>query len=115
MSWGIWLIKSWIKKFSDSKIIDISLEDIHHKEKKDKPSGTALRLKMSFPKGVQKKVKISSIRKGREFGTHRIYFKAPEETVLLEHQALNRKLFARSALNAFKMAHYATNWFVWNR
>ena len=102
MSWGIWLLRNWIKSFSDLKTVDIVLEDIHHKNKKDKPSGTALKLKAGFSKSVQRKLKILSLRKGHEFGTHRIWFKAPEETVLLEHRALNRKLFARGALNALK-------------
>lgn len=101
MSWGIWQIKKWINNMSE-QVPDTLLEDIHHKNKKDKPSGTALKLQRSFPSFVQKKLKIKSIRKGREFGTHRIYFKGEEEVVLLEHKVLSRRLFAGGALRALK-------------
>ena len=101
MSWGIWQIKSWIHNLS-RYTSDILLEDIHHKNKKDKPSGTALKLQKNFPPFAQKKLKIKSIRKGREFGTHRIVFKGSEELVVLEHKALSRRLFAGGALKALK-------------
>lgn len=101
MSWGIWQIKRWISSLSrqDYKIL---LEDIHHKNKKDKPSGTALKLQRHFPAFAQKKLKVKSIRKGKEFGTHRIYFKSSQERVLIEHKALDRQLFAEGALKALQ-------------
>ncbi len=101
MSWGIWQIKNWIKSVS-GPIDNILLEDIHHKNKKDKPSGTALKLQKNFPVSMGKRLKIKSVRKGKEFGTHRILFKSPEEVVLLEHKALSRHLFAGGALQALK-------------
>ena len=101
MSWGIWQIKKWINNVSE-QASDILLEDIHHKNKKDKPSGTALKLQKNFPSFAQKKLKVKSLRKGREFGTHRIYFKGSEEVILLEHRALSRGLFAGGALRALK-------------
>jgi len=101
MSWGIWQIKSWIRNLS-RYTSDILLEDIHHKNKKDKPSGTALKLQRNFPSFAQRKLKIKSIRKGREFGTHRIVFRGPEELVVLEHKALSRCLFAGGALRALQ-------------
>jgi len=102
MSWGIWQIKNWVRNCSGLKTVNIFLEDIHHQKKKDKPSGTSLKLKSAFSKVIQRKIKITSLRKGQELGTHRIYFKGPEEVIMLEHRALNRKLFARGALNALK-------------
>ena len=101
MSWGIWQIKQWIKALS-AQDYNILLEDIHHKNKKDKPSGTALKLQKQFPAFAKKKLRIVSLRKGREFGTHRIVFKGSQEQVLLEHKALNRQLFAGGALKALK-------------
>ena len=101
MSWGIWFIKQALKNFSEDSI-NLLLEDIHHKNKKDKPSGTALKLKNNLPLFAQKKLQIDSIRKGRVFGTHRFYFKGLEEQVLFEHKALDRKLFARGSLKALR-------------
>ncbi|MDE0120081.1 MAG: hypothetical protein OXM55_08770 [Bdellovibrionales bacterium] len=101
MSWGIWQIKQWIRTLSVPNY-DLLLEDIHHKDKKDKPSGTALKLEKQFPAVARKKLKVISFRKGREFGTHRLIFKGPQEQVLLEHKALSRQLFAEGALKALK-------------
>ena len=105
MSWGIWFIRQALRNFSEDSI-ELLLEDIHHKNKKDRPSGTALKLKSTLPNFAQKKLRIESIRKGRVFGTHRFYFKGPEEQVLFEHKALDRKLFARGSLKALKWLIY---------
>ena len=101
MSWGIWQMKRWISSVSKQNY-KILLEDIHHKNKKDKPSGTALKLQKHFPTFAQKLLKVKSIRKGREFGTHRVYFKSSQEQVLIEHKALDRQLFAEGALKALQ-------------
>ena len=99
MSGGVFLFSQWLKTlFYQSP--KIQLEDIHHKNKKDKPSGTAIRLKNSLPSFLQKRLKLISVRKGREFGTHRLTLKTKEEVLVLEHRALNRDLFAKGALQA---------------
>lgn len=99
MSGGIFLLTQWLANLFNEKV-QILIEDIHHKGKKDKPSGTALRLGRHLPSFLRKKVKIKSVRKGKEFGTHRILVKGSEEVLLLEHRALNRELFAKGALQA---------------
>lgn len=101
MSWGIWQIKKWIETLSNPPL-NIVLQDIHHKNKKDKPSGTALKLKRHFAPSIKNRLKVVSYRRGQEFGTHRLLFKADEEQVLLEHVALSRKLFAGGALKALR-------------
>ena len=102
MSWGIWLVKNWVKTLSPPSSFQILLEDIHHKNKKDQPSGTALSLKASFPPSLKKKVEVTSERRGREFGTHRIILRGEEEEILLQHKAFNRQVFAKGALRALK-------------
>ena len=102
MSWGIWRIKHWIQEVLGKEAEKVLLKDIHHKNKKDKPSGTALKLKKHFSQAVQKKLKIKSFRIGDEFGTHQIIFQNPDEIVSLEHKALSRNLFAGGALKALK-------------
>ena len=102
MSWGVWLTKNWIKSLIPPSSFQILLEDIHHKHKKDRPSGTALSLKASFSPSLRKKVRVTSQRRGREFGTHRIILKGAEEEILLQHRAFNRQVFAKGALKALK-------------
>ena len=99
MSGGIFLLSQWAKDLFNEQV-QVLIEDIHHKKKKDKPSGTALKLEKSLPQFLKKKTKIKSFRKGKEFGTHRLLIKSSEEILLLEHKALNRELFAKGALQA---------------
>ena len=94
--------------------------EIHHKRKKDHPSGTALMLgkgiavgkkknlynlmgkkflnKKSFPYG--KKINFNSLRKGSVVGKHEVSFSSGKETVTLNHEAFDRALFAEGALLA---------------
>ncbi|WP_316358040.1 4-hydroxy-tetrahydrodipicolinate reductase [Candidatus Neptunichlamydia sp. REUL1] len=67
--------------------------ETHHVEKKDAPSGTALRL-MEEIEGL----KFTSIRRGEEVGTHQIMFHSQGESVELTHRAHDRKVFARGAI-----------------
>lgn len=99
MSRGIFLLGGWMSSLprGEERIL---IEDIHHSGKKDRPSGTALRLKAGFPAPLQKKIRIKSLRRGREFGTHRIFLETPEEVLTLEHKALSRDVFAKGALLA---------------
>ena len=101
MSLGIYFLSQWMQTIPQSGF-QILLEDYHHKDKKDKPSGTAIRLKNHLPPALQKKIKIKSYRKGIEFGTHRVLLKSKEEILSLEHKALNREVFSKGALKALK-------------
>ena len=102
MSWGIWQMGVWINSLKGTNSAEMVLKDIHHKNKKDSPSGTALRLKELFPSSLKEKVKIISVREGEEFGTHKLQLKTPRETLTLKHQALSREVFAEGALKAIK-------------
>ena len=73
-----------------------ALHEIHHIHKKDAPSGTAKRLAdvMSLPVG-----QVTYAREGEVVGTHQATFSAPLDEITLTHKALNRDLFADSALH----------------
>ena len=94
--------------------------EIHHKHKKDYPSGTALMLgkgiadgknknlynligkkflnKKSFPYG--KKINFNSIRKGEIIGEHEVTFSSGKEIIKLNHEAFDRALYSDGALTA---------------
>ena len=96
--------------------------EIHHKHKKDYPSGTALMLgrgiadgkskdfnkligkkflnKKSFPYG--KKINFNSIRKGEITGEHEVKFSSGKEIISLNHEAFDRALYSDGALTAAK-------------
>ncbi len=102
MSFGIWQIKKWLSDLSDGGISKVELEESHHKNKKDKPSGTALVLKEYLPESLKKDLEIVSHREEDVFGIHKLKFIGEEEYICLEHKALSRKLFAKGALKASK-------------
>ena len=102
MSWGIWQMGKWINSLRGANEAEIILKDIHHKNKKDSPSGTALKLKKLFPSSLKEKVKVLSVREGEEFGTHELELRTPSETLTLKHEALSREVFAEGALKALK-------------
>ena len=96
--------------------------EVHHKHKKDYPSGTALMLgkgiaigkkkdfykmlgkkylnKKSFPYG--KKINFNSLRKGEFIGEHEIKFSSGKEIITLNHEAFDRALYSEGALTAAK-------------
>ena len=96
--------------------------EIHHKHKKDYPSGTALMLgkgiavgknknfynmigkkylnKKTFPYG--KKINFNSIRRGEIIGKHEVLFSSGKEIVTLNHESFNRSLYSEGALAAAK-------------
>ena len=102
MSEGIFLFSQWVQSFFNSKA-QFLLEDWHHKDKKDKPSGTAFRLKNHFPSFLRPQLKIKSYRQGKEFGIHRLQMKNKEEILTIEHKALNREVFSKGALQALRL------------
>jgi 4-hydroxy-tetrahydrodipicolinate reductase len=78
----------------------VELEEIHHTRKADAPSGTALALAATVRSsgGTLPAERIVSIREGDVVGRHCIEFHGPGERLVLEHEAMDRALFARGAL-----------------
>jgi len=74
---------------------EIGLHEIHHAQKKDAPSGTAKKLAelIDFPQD-----KISYERIGTVPGTHMAAFSGKYDKITLKHEALDRDLFAASAV-----------------
>ena len=96
--------------------------EVHHKHKKDHPSGTALMLgkgiatgkklnlsrimgkkylnKKSFP--FSKRTNFNSLRKGKVIGEHEVKFSSGKEIVTLNHESFDRALYSEGALAAAK-------------
>jgi len=79
------------------------IHEVHHKDKKDAPSGTAL----SWQEWLGKEAHISSDRQGDVKGTHHLHIKTAMESIRLEHEAHSRSLFAEGAVWAanYLLAH----------
>ncbi len=96
--------------------------EIHHKHKKDYPSGTALMLGKGIAKGKRKnfynlvgkkylnkktfpyanKINFNSLRKGEIIGEHEVKFSSGKEIITLNHEAFDRALYSEGALSAAK-------------
>jgi 4-hydroxy-tetrahydrodipicolinate reductase len=74
--------------------------EIHHKMKKDAPSGTAKTLGEILKETLETDVPIESIREGDVVGEHTVTFVGPGERLELTHRAGSREIFARGALRA---------------
>ena len=116
----IYLTEIASKSLGDNFLSKVS--EIHHKYKKDHPSGTALMLgkgiatgknkdfynlmgkkylnKKTFP--YSKKINFNSIRKGEIVGNHKVLFSSGKETITLDHEAFDRALYSEGALTAAK-------------
>lgn len=122
MSLGVNLISELAKKAAAvlSPDFDIEIVEMHHNQKIDAPSGTALLLADEISSALEnepvyefdrhsKRMKrskneigISSVRGGTIVGEHEIIFAGTDEVIKISHSAYSKKLFANGAINAAK-------------
>jgi 4-hydroxy-tetrahydrodipicolinate reductase len=101
MSLGVAVLSRMLNELKNLKGFDFQIEEVHHKHKKDKPSGTALYLQQKLELAIGEAApEPVAIRGGGVFGIHRVLAMGEEETLTLEHNAINRRVFARGALKA---------------
>ena len=81
------------------------IEEAHHQQKRDAPSGTALRLHDLLKERIECEIPIASTRAGAIPGTHRVGFDSAADQIMLTHTARSRAGFASGAL-------LAANWIV---
>ncbi len=109
------LVADLAEKLPDS---DIEITDIHHNQKADSPSGTALLLADSINKRLdgektyefnrhdkkqprdRNEIGIHSLRGGSVVGTHSVYFFGDNESFEIKHTVTSRSIFAKGALRA---------------
>ena len=108
MSIGIYNLKNSIKLYIDNELDDLKclIEETHHTQKLDKPSGTAIEIKNFLDhidkRDIIKSKKINSIRKKDIFGIHKIIFYNENKIKSFKHEALSRDIFAKGALRSSK-------------
>ncbi len=83
---------------------DVSITDLHHRHKKDSPSGTALKIKDRILRQGSRNVATNSVRLGDMPGEHRVLVSFDEQTVEIIHRAHSRRPFAQGALYALDWA-----------
>lgn len=120
MSLGVAVLSALTKKAAAvlGDAYDIEIVEMHHNQKLDAPSGTALMLADAAKAGLsfepeytydrhtrrQKRQKqeigIASLRGGTVVGEHSVYFAGEQEVLTLSHSAGSRSVFAAGALTA---------------
>lgn len=110
-------LNAWLAEMMGSyPDYQVSLEEIHHTEKKDAPSGTAITLvedilsarpqKSSWVlqegdqavKASDEQVVIHAVRQGQVPGTHIVRYRSEVDGIEIKHEASSRQGFAQGAL-----------------
>lgn len=112
-----------ITKILDPFDFDKEIIEIHHKEKRDAPSGTSVSLQEAIQKGSSSNINFLygregmlgkrtdnesgsfSVRGGDVVGDHTVYFLGDGERIELKHQAHSRKIFSQGAIHALRYLH----------
>lgn len=121
MSIGMNLLFSLVEEIARKigRDVDIEIIEAHHNRKKDAPSGSAMTIAEAIEKGLGDKRKyqygrqgqcprekgeigIHAIRGGNIVGYHEANFIGELESIKISHEAYDRKVFARGALEAAK-------------
>ena len=122
MSLGVNLLISLVEKVSSSLDIDFDIEilEMHHRNKVDAPSGTALMLGEAAAKGKGKSLSelrggvredtfgcrdkgtigFASLRGGGVVGEHEVSFTSESERISIKHEAFSRDIFVNGAIKA---------------
>jgi 4-hydroxy-tetrahydrodipicolinate reductase len=99
------------KMMAGLKEYNVSMEEIHHTQKLDAPSGTAITLaegiiqnsdyeKWELDNADERIIPITSIREGSVPGTHSITYESAVDKIEIKHEAFNREGFALGAVIA---------------
>lgn len=117
---GVAVFSRILSQISDTlkPTFDIEIEEIHHNQKADAPSGTAKTLLHAIdPEGAYtpvygregicgkrnaREIGIHALRGGTVAGTHVVHFFGPDEELEITHRASSRQIFVNGAL---QMAH----------
>ncbi len=122
MSLGVNLVASLVEQAARalSSAYDIEVSEMHHRHKKDSPSGTALMLAEAAAKGravslpdvermyskgmigarEEGTIGLSVRRGGDVVGEHEVLFAGEGELISITHRGFNRAIYARGALTA---------------
>lgn len=117
-SLGVAVFQRVLAQISDTlkPSFDIEIEETHHSQKADAPSGTAkLLLSAIDPDGEyvpvygregstgarsRREIGVHALRGGTVAGTHTVHFFGPDEELEITHRAASRLIFVNGALHA---------------
>ena len=90
------------------KEYDVLIKEVHHVNKVDSPSGTAIKMAQVICKsrGVELgdvysdecPIKFECLRENTEIGTHEVIFTSVSDSIHVKHLARDRSIFAKGAI-----------------
>jgi len=104
--------KQLAKIMNKVKEYEVSMEEVHHTQKLDEPSGTAITLAEGIINNLERKnnwtldtakedeINIKAIREGQVPGIHTIKYDSPVDEIIIHHSAKSRQGFALGAVLA---------------
>jgi 4-hydroxy-tetrahydrodipicolinate reductase len=101
---------------------DFQITEIHHKHKKDAPSGTAKKIAVEIEKGIMAsgnidknaEIPITAIRAGGVVGKHEVMIIGEDDKIEISHESFSRRAFALGALRAVRFAKGKVGYFEMN-
>ncbi len=101
---------------------DFEVMEIHHKHKKDAPSGTAVKIAGEIAKGLKsagkeimaEDIPINAIRAGGVVGKHEVLIVGENDQIKISHESFSRKAFALGAIKAVKFVQGKSGYFEMN-
>ncbi|MGE0089637.1 MAG: 4-hydroxy-tetrahydrodipicolinate reductase [Bacteroidales bacterium] len=115
------------KIMNDYKAYEPHIEETHHTQKLDAPSGTAITLADGLIQSIERKTKwvkenasdknelvIKSFREGQVPGNHKVIYESTFDTIRIEHDAKSRQGFALGAVLAAEFIAGKTGYFTMN-
>lgn len=94
----IQILKNFIVDAIKLRPTRVEIVEVHHVNKKDSPSGTAIELKKFIESIYFGKVDVVSVRRWDEMGEHSISFYFGDETLLVKHNVFSRDVFVRGVV-----------------
>ncbi|HEX2927316.1 MAG TPA: dihydrodipicolinate reductase C-terminal domain-containing protein, partial [Ruminiclostridium sp.] len=101
---------------------DFQITEVHHKNKKDAPSGTALKIAKEIEKGlkssgcrsIEPEIPINAVRAGGVIGKHEVMIVGDDDKIEISHESFSRQAFAKGALRAVEFLYGKTGYFEMN-
>ena len=96
---------------------DFQITEIHHKHKKDAPSGTAVKLANEMERGLKssgvynKTIPINAIRAGGVVGKHEVQIIGDDDKIEISHESFSRKTFAQGAVQAINYIYKKSGYY----
>lgn len=101
---------------------DFQISEIHHRNKKDIPSGTAVKIRSEIEDGLfylgkaisEEKIPINSVRAGGVVGKHEVLIVGEDDRITISHESFSRKVFASGAIQAISFIQHKFGFYEMN-